>query len=207
MLTTFQKQKLDFENRFEHMDYVPPFSRDPKVNLDEIIKLSTRAHAKFTVIGDHRNFVIRGHSDNILIGVCLLVFIILPTAYLLQNYENILSWIIEFSVLALIYITFRFAPSTYNMEVNPYDKKINISSNNLIGRYFRPEIIISFNEFKEFTSKEISGKMNWNRISISYRNKKMQLINLPNGPFVFINHNIFMDCLTRIINNGNNNIN
>jgi len=189
------------------MDFVPQNSLNPKDNFDEIVKLTTRTNARFKVNGDYSSFVIQSKSDNIIIGISLIVILFFPTVLLYQNFTDPIYWLVEFAILAVILLFLRYDPSTNNIKINTYDKTIKINSNNLVGKYIIPRIDISFNEFTEFTfkTKSIKGKgmtNHFNRIYICYTDQTRPFIDLPNGPFYYVNHRIFMDCLTRIIKNG-----
>ena len=189
------------------MDFVPKDSLNLKDNFNELVKLTTRTNARFKVNGDYRSFVIQSKSDNIIIGISLIVILFFPTVLLYQNFNAPIYWFVEFALLTVIFLFLRYYPSTNNIEVNSYEKTIKINSNNLIGKYIIPTIDISFNSFTEFTfkAKSIKGKgmtNHFNRIYISYDDQTRPLIDLPNGPFYYVNHRTFIDCLTKIIKNG-----
>jgi len=207
MIKQIKKELEEIKNHQEHMDFVPQNSLNPKDNFDEIVKLTTRTNARFKVNGDYSSFVIQSKSDNIIIGISLIVILFFPTVLLYQNFTDPIYWLVEFAILAVILLFLRYDPSTNNIKINTYDKTIKINSNNLVGKYIIPRIDISFNEFTEFTfkTKSIKGKgmtNHFNRIYICYTDQTRPFIDLPNGPFYYVNHRIFMDCLTRIIKNG-----
>lgn len=207
MIKQIKKELDELENHQEHMDFVPKDSLNLKDNFNELVKLTTRTNARFKVNGDYRSFVIQSKSDNIIIGISLIVILFFPTVLLYQNFNAPIYWFVEFALLTVIFLFLRYYPSTNNIEVNSYEKTIKINSNNLIGKYIIPTIDISFNSFTEFTfkAKSIKGKgmtNHFNRIYISYDDQTRPLIDLPNGPFYYVNHRTFIDCLTKIIKNG-----
>jgi len=207
MIKQIKKELDELENHQEHMDFVPKDSLNLKDNFNELVKLTTRTNARFKVNGDYRSFVIQSKSDNIIIGISLIVILFFPTVLLYQNFNAPIYWFVEFALLTVIFLFLRYYPSTNNIEVNSYEKTIKINSNNLIGKYIIPTIDISFNSFTEFTFKAKSIKEkgmtnHFNRIYISYDDQTRPLIDLPNGPFYYVNHRTFIDCLTKIIKNG-----
>lgn len=207
MMKQIKKELDELKNHQEHMDFVPKYSLNHKDNFDELVKLATRNNARFKVNGDCKNFVIQSKSDNIIIFISIVVILFFPTVLLYQNFNDPIYWFVELSLLTVIFLFFRYYPSTNNIEVNSYEKNIKINSNNLFGKYIIPTIEISFKHFKEFTFKAKSIKGNgmtnhFNRIFILYNDQTKQLIDLPNGPFYYVNHRTFMDCLTKIIKNG-----
>src|SRR5690625_2968501 len=207
MIKQIKKELDELENHQEHMDFVPKDSLNLKDNFNELVKLTTRTNARFKVNGDYRSFVIQSKSDNIIIGISLIVILFFPTVLLYHNFNAPIYWFVEFALLTVIFLFLRYYPSTNNIEVNSYEKTIKINSNNLIGKYIIPTIDISFNSFTEFTfkAKSIKGKgmtNHFNRIYISYDDQTRPLIDLPNGPFYYVNHRTFIDCLTKIIKNG-----
>jgi hypothetical protein len=207
MFKQIKKELEDINNYKEHINSVPHDSLNPQDNFDELVKLTTRTNARFKVNGDSKKFVIQAQSDNIVIGICLITILFFPTLGLYKNLTNPIYWLVEFGILVVFFLFFRYYPSTNNIEVNSYEKTIIISSNNLIGKFIIPTIDISFKDFTKFTFKEtsISGKgmtSNFNRIYICYNGQTRPIIDLSNGPLYFINHRIFMICLTRIIKNG-----
>ena len=207
MIKQIKKELDELKNHQEHMDFVPKDSLNPKDDFDELVKLTTRTNSRFKVNGDYRSFVIQSKSDNILIGVLLIIFLFFPTVLLFQNLTDPIYWLVEFALLAIIFLFLRYYPSTNNIEINTYDKSIKIKSNNLIGKYVIPTTNISFKAFEEFKfkAKSSNGKglaTHFNRIYICYRNQTRPFIDLLNGPFYNINHRIFINCLTRIIKNA-----
>jgi hypothetical protein len=153
--------------------------------------------------------VVKSYLSEWLFGweILLIVILFFPTVLLYQNFTDPIYWFVELALLTLIFLFLRYYPSTNNTEVNSNEKTIKINSNNLIGKSIIPTLDISFNNFKEFTfkAKSIKGKgmtNHFNRIYISYDDQTRPLIDLPNGPFYYVNHRTFMNCLTKIIKNG-----
>jgi hypothetical protein len=206
MIKRIKKELYEINNYKEHMDFVPQYSLNPKDNFDEIVKLTTRTNVRFKVNGNYRSFIIQAQSDNISLSILICIILGLSTVLLYQNLTDPFYWVVELGILTGLFLLSRYYPSSNNIEINTYDKTIKINSNNLIGKYIIPGIVISFNDFKRVTFKEKSsgegGAMRFNRIYICYSDQTRSLIDLPNGPFYYVNHKIFMECLTRIIKNG-----
>lgn len=204
MFKQIKKELDEIKNHQEHMDFCPRNLSNHKDCFDEIVKLTTRTNARFKVNGDYRNFVIQSKSDNILIGISIIIILFFPTVLFHQNFTDPIFWLVEFAIIGVGFLIFRYYPSTNNIEINSYEKLIKINSNNLVGKYIIPEIDIPFNDFTGFSFKEksVNGSgmtIHYNRIYICHSGQTRLFIDLPNGPFYYVNHRVFMDCLTRII--------
>jgi hypothetical protein len=207
MIKQFKKEFDEIKNHQEHMEYVPQKSLNPEENFDELIKLTTRTNARFNVIGDYKHFIIQSKSNNVIIGISLLVILFFPTILLYQNLTDPMYWLVEFSILAVISFFTRYYSTTNNIEINTYDKSIKITSNNLLGRYMIPALNIPFKNFTDFTfkAKSIKGQgmtNHFNRVFICYNDQTRPIIDLPNGPFYYVNHRTFIACLTTLIKYG-----
>ncbi len=207
MIRQIKKEWHELRNQKEHMEYVPQHPLTSANCFDELIKLTSRTNARFKVEGDYKCFVIRAKADNIVIAFSLILLLFFPTVLLYQNYKDPVYWFAELGIIALILIYIRYSPTTNNIEVNTYDKTIKIQSNNLIGKHIIPSVSILFDDFTNFTFKAKSTKgkgltNHFNRVYINHNNLTRPLIDLPNGPFYFVNHTVFMYSLTQIIKNG-----
>jgi len=88
MIKQIKKDLDELKNHQEHMDFVLKDSLNPKDNFEELVKLTTRTNARFKVHGDYRSFVIQSKSDNIIIGISLIVILFFPTVLLYQNFTD-----------------------------------------------------------------------------------------------------------------------
>lgn len=204
MIRQIKKEWNELRNQKEHMEYVPLHPLTSTKCFEELIKLTNRTNARFKVEGDSKSFVIRANSDNVILGFSLILLLFFPTVLLYQNYKDPVYWFAELGIIALILIYIRYSTTTNNIEVNTYDKTIKIQSNNFIGKHIIPSVSILFDDFTNFTVKAKSTKgkgltNHFNRVYINYNNLTRPLIDLPNGPFYFVNHKVFMSSLTLII--------
>lgn len=198
------KQELyEMNHKEEHMALEPKVFDNPKEYFDELIKLSMRVGSQFKVDGDYRCFVVSRNPNNILLGILVALILTIPTGLLFQNISNIIYWLVEFITFGLIYVFFRYIPSSNDFEIDTYQKRMIIKSNNFIGKYIIPIIEIEFRDFKEFTSKEkrYDNYNIINRVYICFNDQQKRVIDLPNS-LQCVNHKIFMDCLTTLIKNG-----
>ncbi|MEZ4805302.1 MAG: hypothetical protein R2852_07425 [Bacteroidia bacterium] len=208
MFKTIKKEWNELKNNQSHLEYVPENSFDPEYNFKELLKLSQRTSSRFKLSGNHNKFKIQTDSNNIFLGISICIILVFPSLLLLQNLDNIICWIIEFVTLLSIFFFFKFYATTNDIEIDSTKKNITIKSNNLIGKFIIPPVTIPFNDFIELTNKpkSISGlglPSHHFNIFISYNDKTIPLIELPNGPFYIVNPNVFMICLTRLIKNQN----
>lgn len=175
-------------------------------NFHGLIELSKQNNSRFKIIGNESNFVLKAKSDNIVIGICLIIILGIPSALIIKNPYDIFIWIFVLLEIVLIICHSKFYSTTNNIEIDIKTRKIHVKSNNLIGRFLIRKIEIDFSKFNKLTSeKKIypnTGMKNvYNRIYIKYGNKTLHLIDFLDGPFYYFKHKEFINHLTQIIKN------
>jgi hypothetical protein len=175
-------------------------------HFDNLIELSKQNNSRFKIIGTESNFVIKAKSDNILIGICSIIILGIPSVLIIKNPYDIFIWLFVILEIVLIISYFKFYPTTNNIEIDIKKRKIHVKSNNLIGRFLIPKIEIDFSKFNKLTSEKIISKNTgmknfYNRIYIKYDNKTQHLIDFLDGPFYYFNHKEFMNHFAQIIKN------
>ena len=78
----------------------------------------------------------------------------------------------------------------------------------LIGKYLKPKLVIDYNDFVRISGMQIKEVYNTKgfkqteygvTVYIQYKNTSFDIVKLPNGPFYYINHKVFIQCLNKII--------
>ncbi len=176
-------------------------------SINALNKLSNQTNSRFKIIENQNGFTIKAKSDNILFAITNIFILAFPTIFIIQNISSFNAWLSLTVLIITILLFSRFYITTNDIQIDLVNKKIQIKSNNLIGRYLIPKTEIKFSQFVKLTSKEKASqntniKNYYNRIYIIHENKTTHLIDLLNGPFYFINHTEFMIPFTSIIKNG-----
>lgn len=186
------------------MNYVPESLSTPEEAFHELVKLSERNNSRFKIVGDKDRFVIKAKSDNVLIASMLVIILTFPIAFLLQEFHDPIRWAILLGTLVLIMLFLRYYPSSNDIEIDGIKHSIYIRSNNFIGEYIVPSVLLPFGDFEQLSFKERGlqsegTSQKWNRISIEFKNEKKHLIDLPNGPYYYVNHHVFMKALDLLL--------
>ena len=203
MLNWLKKEWRELKDNDRHQADVSEISNDPSENFNELVKLGERVNPRFKLSGNYQLFMIKGKSDNIMLIICVAIIIFFPSFLLFQNMDNLICWIIELIVIGTILLFFRYYPSSNDIIIDTWNKQIEIKSNNFIGRFIIPELIIKFDVFDGFTSKMKSiESSSVNRVYIHFKSQKKAMIDLPNGPFYVVNPRIFTENLYSLIKNS-----
>lgn len=203
MLNWLKKEWRQLKDNDRHHSDVSEISKDPSENFNELVKLGERVNPRFKLSGNHQLFIIKGKSDNIMLIICVAIILFFPSFLLFQNMDNLICWIIELIVIGTILLFFRYYPSSNDIIIDTWNKQIEIKSNNFIGRFIIPELIIKFDVFDGFTNtiKSIESS-SVNRVYIHFKSQKKAMIDLPNGPFYVVNPRIFTENLYSLIKNS-----
>ncbi|MCG2612588.1 hypothetical protein LZZ90_13820 [Flavobacterium sp. SM15] len=176
-------------------------------SINSLSKLSNQTNSRFEIIENKNSFTIKAKSNNTLFAIIYIFLLAFPTTFIIQNVNNFNAWLSLGILIITILLFSRFYITTNDIQIDLVNKKIQIKSNNLIGKYLIPKTEIKFSKFVKLTSKVKTSqntniKNYYNRIYIVHENKTTHLIDLLNGPFYFINHTEFMILFTSIIKNG-----
>ncbi|MCD6012038.1 MAG: hypothetical protein K0Q79_1900 [Flavipsychrobacter sp.] len=212
MFERLKKELRELNSTESHMEEEPILSRDNNSLLLQLVDLSKRTSSNFTVYGKAENFTLKTPASN---GATIIFFLFLsffPTMFFINHIIGFLS-LLAFILLALIVVVLliKFLGKTcHNIEIDSILKLVTIKNNNIIGRYLEEQKIVDFTAVKEISSKiiGISGaggvpRKEYNRIVLKTTDGNvLPLIDLNAGPYIYINHKIFMGCIMQIINNG-----
>jgi len=182
----------------------PDSAISPKEGFEGLQKLSETPGSRFRVIGDARHAVIIPKPDYLPISLWF-VFIMASviSAAADMNREFILFMMPVF--FGALFLTFRLAPTTYEITLDSFAKQISMQSNNPIGRFVKPKVVIGFDDFDGLSSKVIYSKMkdglntSFNKVFIHYKSRMQALIYLANGLNKFIDHERFISNFSALI--------
>ena len=81
----------------------------------------------------------------------------------------------------IIFLYFKFGPTTNDIVIDLEEKAIKISSNNIFGKYVRKPKVIKMESYKGLRTIEKRGGGNGyiKRVFLIHSGKKIQLIDLP----------------------------
>lgn len=206
MIKRLQRELDEIKDSQGHMFSEGIDSDKPKDNFLTLIDLSRRVNSRFKIVGDLRNFRVVMHKpDNYIYAVSLFVFFLYSILILVLNEGATFFWNLTLFSIIITSIYYLFFPFTKNLQIDTLSKEINYTTKNIFGKQLRSKQI-SFQDFDGFTYelKKTSGIMSgkFNRIYFHTNKDKFEIVDLVCGPIYFINHNIFMTSLTRIIKNA-----
>lgn len=207
MLGRIKKELKDLGDGRAHMHYNPQGLVTDRDYFDELKKLSGRTNARFRIVGDHKHFTVRMASDAIFVSCLLALLVAIPTVLLFKHGSDIVFWLVEVAVIVACFLLLRYYPSTHHVEIDSNHQTIKITSTNWLKNRMSPLSVFAFKDFEKFTHQEKSAKgdgvsSHFNMIYMHGDGRKIFLIDLLNGPFYYVNHHVFIRCLTAIIRNS-----
>jgi hypothetical protein len=182
----------------------PIVSDNPKANFDELVKLSEIKNSRFKITGDARQFEIICKPDYFILLLWAVFIFYVPVRSIIEQSFDSTNLIVMFVLLGIMFFYFKYANTTYNILVDSHQKQLLLKSSNPLGKILRPEAVIEFRDFTDFSTKTIYTKMKgttreYCKVYIHFRNEKMPLIYLPAEPLNFIDHKIFVNNLKSFI--------
>lgn len=169
----------------------------PKEGFEGLLKLSENPKSRFRIVGDARQLVIIPKPDFIPIFLWF-VFIMAGVISAASDLNRDFIMIMMPVYFGAMFLFYRLGPTTYEITIDTFRKQILLQSNNPIGRFLKPKVEIDFEDFEKLSSRIIYSKMkdglntSFNKIHIHYKNKKQLLIYLGNGPYSFIDDELFI---------------
>lgn len=171
------------------------------------------AGSRFKINGDEKLFrIIIGDNKKFILALITILLILI--LYILTNIESkIFFWSFVLIVLFWIGIFLFYLDLKKEVTINSKKRIIIFKEEPLVNITGKPPIVIDFYDVKGFSVKKISltrnnmitayeeGSLNshFNIVFINLNDKNFRLIDLNAGPCVFIDQEIFIKSLTKII--------
>lgn len=206
----FSRLKKDFREMREGPDHMRLQAKELEStveNFEELIWLSGKNNAGFTISGDHHDFTIHAKANDALYLLTFVAYFAFGIFLLNEFIASPLKWL-SFLLLPLPFLLlFRYAHFSNKIRIDGRRRSISIQCNNIFGKHLKPIIQKRFSELDELSSKHRkstskAGTIHWNKIYMDFKDRKKFILSLPAGPYHFVNHYIFMDSLQRIIKNA-----
>lgn len=182
----------------------PIVSDNFRVNFEELVKLSEIKNSRFKIIGDARQFEIICKPDYFILLLWAVFIFYVPVRSIIEQSFDSTNLIVMFVLLGSMLFFYKYANTTYNILVDNHQKQLLLKSNDPLGKILRPEVIIEFRDFTDFSTKKIYTKMKgttreYSKVYVHFKNEKMTLIYLPAEPLNFVDQKIFITNLKSII--------
>lgn len=183
---------------------IPIVSDNPKVNFEELVKLSEIKNSRFRIMGDARQFEIICKPDYFILLLWLVFIFFVPVRSIIEQNLNSTQLIVMFVMLVAMLFYYKYANTTYIIVVDSHQKQMVLKSNDPAGKILRPEVIIEFRDFTGFSVKNIYTKMKgttreYCKVFIHSKNDKIAIIYLPAEAVNDVNHKLFIGNLQSII--------
>lgn len=182
----------------------PIVSDNPKVNFEELVKLSEIKNSRFKITGDARQFEISCKPHYLILLLWAVFIFFVPVRSIIEQSLDSIQLIVMFVLLAAMFFYFKYANTTYNILVDSHQKQLLLKCNDPVGKILRPEVVIEFRDFTGFSKKKIYSKkqgttQDYFKVYIHFKNEKMALIYLPDEPVNLVDHKLFIGNLHSII--------
>ena len=187
------------------------YSKDS--DYDKLKKLSLTAGSRFKINGDEKLFrIIIGDNKKFILALITILLILI--LYILNNIESkIFFWSFVLIVLFWIVIFLFYLDLKKEVTINSKKRIVVFKEEPLVNITGKLPIVINFYDVKGFSLKKITldkhnfitsyeeGSLNshYNTVFINLKDKNLRLIDLNAGPCVFVDQEIFIKSLTKII--------
>jgi|GEM_PF-6053885 len=180
---------------------------------DKLKKLSSVKSSGFKITGDEKLFTIIIGNERKLIFFIISILLIL-IVYILTNIDSkVLFW--SFIIIIFFWTSMFFLYLDLKKEIIVDSEKriITIKQEPLVNVIRKLPIIIAFADVKDFSVKKTSLTRNGittsyyksglnshhNVVYINFKNNSLRLIDLNAGPYYYVDQDIFIKSLTKII--------
>lgn len=182
----------------------PIVSNDPKINFEELVKLSEIKNSRFKIAGDAQQFEIICKPDYFIVLLWAVFIFYVPVRSIIEQSFDSTNLIVMFVLLGVMLFYYKYANTTYIIIVDSHQKLMLLKSNDPVGRILRPEIVIEFRDFTDFSVKRIFTKMKgttrqYCKVYIHSKNDKLALIYLPDEQLNVVDHKLFIANLKSIL--------
>ena len=204
MFGKLKKELLDLKDHKAHMAYQPNDPASREEHFEVLCKLAARSNAGFKLTGDHSLFTIAKRTNRALILFLTGLILCVSTALLFQNTASLIYWAVELLLIFIALVVLYYAPIVNAIHVDCMSREIRLCSKGLIGKRWIKTETIAFKDFERLGFEEKSTRgggmtASYHWIFIHFRGKRRFFLELPNGPFYFVNHRVFITCFTEII--------
>jgi hypothetical protein len=170
----------DLEEQEPDSQYIE-VADDPGRNLADLILLSEKRNSRFRIAGETREFTIITKPDLMPLIFWLVFIFAMPVSSLYRNVWDP----VEISLMVVFFFImiawYRFSETTWNITVDSYHKQLILKSNNPVAMFLKPEVIIPFSDFSDFSCKSIYSQLKgssgiYTKVFIHYADHKLPLI-------------------------------
>ncbi|MHC1776031.1 MAG: hypothetical protein AB9834_11530 [Lentimicrobium sp.] len=185
-------------------DALPVVSDNPQINFFELVRLAEENKYGIKIEGNAGLFTIFTKPDYIWLLFWAVLILYAPVSSLFTQSLDKITLITMFVMMTAMLFFYRFGPTTFNITFDSFQKLIKLKSNNLIGRFVKPEIVVDFREFSDFTGKSIYTDKKglaseYYKVIMHYNDQKQTLIYLPERKDGTANQKLFVSNLRNII--------
>lgn len=212
MASLLKRELEEIKTAKEHMTYVPTASERVEDNFEELVMLFSRASSAHVLTGDAQMFtIVQKKFLNVMAGigfVAMLFFVGMCFYSAAIDPGKPVKWLVAVGAAILIVVYLKWGKSTTGVytgiTVDRYRKTITVTNNHIIRKYFIAPQVLYFDEITGLRNelKTIKGKgheRSWQNIYAETQSKSIPILALPGGPMYWLNHDVFMTCLMRII--------
>ena len=175
--------------------------------------MSLVQRSKFKITGNENLFRMTIVDNKKLIYSIIFVIAIFITYVLTTTESKILSYSVLLIILFWTCVFLFYLDLKKDITINVKKRVISIRQEPLINITHKQPIVVDFYDVKGFHVKNISMTRNGNITSyiksglnthysivyINFKNRSLRLIDLNNGPYYFVDHELFVKCLAKII--------
>jgi hypothetical protein len=186
---------------------LPVVSNNPQINFDELVGLEREHRFGIIIKGEAGLFTIITRPHNIMLIFWAVFVFYVPVSSLFAQSLDKLELITMFVMIAVMFFFYRFGSTTYNITIDSYQKLIILKSNNLIGRFIKPDVNVDFRELTDITGQSIyqDDRPNINKyykLTMHFSGQKKTLMYLAERNNGNANQKLFVSHLKSMIRNN-----
>jgi hypothetical protein len=145
--------------------------------------LSEKKGSRFKLTGDIREFTITTRPDIMPFFFWAALVFYVPVSSLISGYIEPLEILTMTLLFIVLVVWYKYSPTTWDITVDTYNKQMVLVCNNPVAGFLKSDIIIPFNEFGQFSAKNIYSQFKgtnnlYTKVFIHHNGLKTPLIYL-----------------------------